>query len=249
MRENSILSRLLVFTGIYILLLVFQPGIACAVPTTGVLAGGIALNEILIDPNSATNNFDTDGNGTANDTDEFIEIYNLSGSGINISDFQLWDRGMGHWFTFPGSTILGPGNYAVVVRGVQTGGSLPPVSGGNLAFDAGWGSAAMNNNGDNVVLYDPGNDEFVQILYNDASPDNPPGDYLSFSGTATRIGSVEDWGNDVDGVSLVRDPAGDTNIVVHNSIAGADNASPGSPSLESVEAIPTLSHIILLLLR
>ena len=202
-----------------------------AAPTTSVLGGGIAINEILIDPNSATNNFDTDGNGTAETLDEFVEIYNLSGTAIDISGFQLWDAGNDNWFTFPGSTTLGAGNYAVVVCGVQSGGSLPAVSGGNLAFDAGRSGGVINNGGDNVVLYDPGADQYIQLRYNGDAADNPPVDYAGdgFSSTATLVETMEDWGSDSDGISLVRDPAGDTNVVRHNTIS-SDNASPGDAS-------------------
>ena len=35
-------------------------------PTPATLRGGIVINEVLIDPNSPTLNFDTDRNGTAN---------------------------------------------------------------------------------------------------------------------------------------------------------------------------------------
>ena len=55
---------------------------------------------------------------------------------------------------------------AVVVRNVQNGGSLPAVTGNDLAFDADFGSGVINNDGDNVVLYDPTNDEFIQATFN-----------------------------------------------------------------------------------
>ncbi|MCP4656479.1 MAG: lamin tail domain-containing protein [bacterium] len=200
--------------------------------TANVLAGGIALNEVLVDPNSSGGeNFDTDGNGTADTLDEFVEVYNLSGAPIDISGFELWDSGSDLWFTFPATTTLGAGNFAVVVCGVQAGGALPPVSGGNLAFDAGRTSGAINNGGDNVVLYDPNNDQYIQFLYNGDGADNPPVDYLGdgFSGTATLVGAVEDWGFDTDGISLVRDPAGDTNVVLHTASPTPGNASPGYP--------------------
>ena len=41
------------------------------------LRGGITVNELLIDPNGS-NHFDTDGNGTADGLDEFVEIYKMS---------------------------------------------------------------------------------------------------------------------------------------------------------------------------
>lgn len=199
---------------------------AAAAPTASVLRGGIVINEILIDPNSTTYDFDTDGNGDPAITDEFIEIYNLSGSAINIGGLQLWNRDYGNWFTFP-SVSLNAGGYAVVVTGVQAGGSLPAVS---VAFDAGMGDGMMSNGGDNVVLYDPTADEFVQLVFNGDGPHNPLTLYGGFSATATLIGGVENWGSDVDGVSLVRNPAGDSAVVVHNTVV-PELASPGAPTV------------------
>ncbi|MFP4297088.1 MAG: lamin tail domain-containing protein [Spirulinaceae cyanobacterium] len=193
--------------------------------TSSVLRGGIVLNEVLIDPNGS-NNFDTDNSGVAATTDEFVELYNSSDTAISLAGLQLWDAGNDNWFTFPAGTVLEPGKYAVVIVGVQAGGSLPDVGEGNLAFDAGRGGGVINNGGDNVVLYDPTMDEYVQLAYNGDSFDDPT-TYDNFSPTATLAGTAEDWGNDTDGVSLVRQPAGDTNVVQHNAIADT-NASPGT---------------------
>ncbi|MCK0139008.1 Hint domain-containing protein [Aliiroseovarius sp. F47248L] len=176
------------------------------------LLGGITINEILVDPNGA-NNFDTDGNGVARSADEFIELVNTSNSAIDISGLELWDRGRDNWFTFPPGTVLEPGAVAVVVRNVQNGGSLPSVTGDNLAFDANYGSGVFNNNGDNIVVYDPTNDEFIQAIYNVDTVDDPvagPG-YSGFSSTATQSGTTEDFGNDQDGFSIQRTSAGFNN--------------------------------------
>ena len=64
------------------------------------LRGGIVINEILVDPNGSIN-FDTDNDGAAFETDEYVELYNASGGPINIGGLQLWDQGLGNWFTFP----------------------------------------------------------------------------------------------------------------------------------------------------
>lgn len=193
--------------------------------TTNVLRGGIAIDEILVDPNGR-NNFDTDRNGTADPLDEFIEIYNLSANPIDISGLQLWDAGQRNWFTFPDGTILGAGKSAVVIAGVQPGGSLPVTTDGNLAFNANSNRAILQNNGDNVVLYDPTADQYLQLTYNGAFTHNPPRNYSGFSPTATRVGFVEEWGENVDGISLVRSPAGNENVVLHNTLS-PDAASPG----------------------
>ncbi|WP_298259423.1 Hint domain-containing protein [uncultured Litoreibacter sp.] len=176
------------------------------------LLGGIAINEVLVDPNGA-NNFDTDGSGAARGADEFLELINTSGSAIDISGLELWDAGRDNWFTFPPGSILEAGAVAVVVRNVQSGGSLPSVSGDNLAFDADFGSGVFNNGADNLVVYDPVNDEFIQATYNGDTLDDPTTgpNYAGFSSTATRVGSGEDFGNDQDGFSIQRSGAGFTN--------------------------------------
>ncbi|MEM7335675.1 MAG: ExeM/NucH family extracellular endonuclease [Chloroflexota bacterium] len=222
------LSRGLKLTAVMLIAFFVFVSQASAADTTSVLAGGITINEVLADPNGA-NNFDTDGDGTAETDDEFVEIYNLSGSTIDIGGFELWDAGADLWFTFPSGTMLGAGNYAVVVGDIADG-SLPAVSAGNLAFSSG-SANGINNGGDNVVLYDPNNDEYIQIIFNGDAVDDPTaaGDYDGFSVTATLVGTVDDFGSDSDGISLVREPAGDTNVVQHNTIS-ADNASPGDPT-------------------
>jgi len=89
-----------------------------------------------------------------------------------------------------------------VCASVQSGGSLPLLLPGNLAFDAAHAGGIINNGGDNVVLYDPAADEYIQLLYNGDGADSPPSDYDGFSATASRVGTVEDWGTDVDGVYM-----------------------------------------------
>lgn len=243
MQKRGIWLTLILAFGLTLVLV----ATAQAAATPNVLAGGIAINEILIDPNSATLNFDTDGNGTADDRDEFVEIYNLSGAAIDIGDFKLWDSGNGVWFTFPTGTMLGAGNFAVVVCGVQTGGSLPPVTGGNLAFNAARGSSVINNSGDDVVLYDPNLNQYIQLIYNNDPISDPT---PTFPG-ATLVGSVENWGSDTDGTSRVRYPAGDSNIVNHNTIS-PDLASPGSGgaflavSLQSIQLEGATLPVVLL---
>ncbi|AXX97396.1 Hint domain-containing protein [Profundibacter amoris] len=179
------------------------------------LLGGIVINEVLVDPNGA-NNFDTDGNGTAAATDEDIELVNTSNVAIDISGLQMWDQGVGNWFTFPAGTILQPGGHAMVMSGVQAGGSLPTGGPDDLFFDAGRGSALINNGGDNIVVYDPANDEYIQATFNGDPLDDPTATYSGFSATATRVGLGEDFGNDNDGFSIQRAPDG-SSIFDNNS--------------------------------
>lgn len=190
------------------------------------LLGGIAINEFLADPNGA-NNFDTDGNGNAVGGDEFVELVNTSTDAIDISGLELWDAGRDNWFTFPEGTVLQAGAVALVVRNVQAGGSLPGVTGDNLAFDADFPSNVFNNAGDNIVVYDPTNDEFIQATFNadpfDDPTATPPNTYEGFSSTATQVGSGEDFGSDQDGFSIQRTPGG-----------GFDNSATPTPGEANV---------------
>ena len=176
-----------------------------------VLRGGIAINEILPDPNGP-NNFDTDGNGVATGSDEFVELTNTSIAAIDISGLEMWDAGRDNWFTFPPGTFLQAGASAVIIRNVQPGGSLPVVTGDNLAFNANFGSNIFNNGRDNIVVYDPAADTFIQATYNDDALDDPtatpPNTYEGFSETATRIGDGENFGSDQDGFSIQRTGTG-----------------------------------------
>ncbi|MEM7057645.1 MAG: Hint domain-containing protein [Pseudomonadota bacterium] len=185
------------------------------------LLGGIVINEVLVDPNSTSNNFDTDGNGVAAATDEFVEIANTSNAPIDVSGVQLWDSANENWFTFPSGTVLQPGAHAVVIAGVQSGGSLPNGGPDDLAFDAGRGTAVLNNGPENIVLYDPGTDTFIQTTYNGDVLDDPVADYTGFSPTATRIGSGENFGSDIDGFSIQRAPDGS------DTFANDETPTPG----------------------
>lgn len=194
--------------------------------TTAQLRGGIVINEILVDPNGA-NNFDTDGSGSADTEDEFVELYNVSGGTIDLSGMQLWRDNLS-WFTFPAGSNLGAGEYAMVINNLQ-GGTLPTACNG-LTFSAGYtGGGALANGSDNVVLYDPTANQYVQLTYNGAAIDNPVATYTAFPAGATRVGPAEAWGSDSDGLSLTREPDGDQNVAVHNTLSGGNNASPAAP--------------------
>lgn len=165
---------------------------------------GLVINEFLVDPNSTTNQTDTDGNGTANGRDEYIEFYNGSPDAIDISGLQLWDAGRGNWFTFPDGSILPAGGLAVVVRDAADGATQPAAGPNVLVFDANFGSNVLNNGGDNITLLDPVSNQYIQATYGGDTLDTPETDYAGFPSDATRAGTGEDFGEDVDGLSIQR---------------------------------------------
>jgi len=127
----------------------------------------IIINEIFVDPTGVLS-FDTDGNGTAAPTDEYVELFNSSNAAIDISGLELWDQGIGRWFTFPAGTPLQASGHAMVMTGLQPSGSLPAGGPNAVFFSAGRGSAVINNTGDNVTLHDPVANQFVQARFNKA---------------------------------------------------------------------------------
>lgn len=138
---------------------------------------------------------------------------------------QLWDQGSDEWFTFPPGTVLQPGARAMVMAGVQTGGSLPTGGPDDLFFDAGRGSAVINNGGDNIVFYDPTNDEFIQATFDGDTLDDPTSGtgYSGFSVTATRNGLGEEFGTPTDGQSLQREGDGADTFVDDTPTPGTSN--------------------------
>ena len=193
------------------------------------LRGGIVVNEILPDPSGSSCSWDTDGNGTAAATDEFVELYNAGESSVTLAGLELWDSGGDRWFTFPVDTTLPAGSLAVVVAALEDGGTLPEAEG--LAFAAEGGSV-LNNSGDVVVLYDPDADRYTQLAYNGADEVDPTASdtgFTGFSPTAERSGPVEAWGRDSDGSSLARIPDGSCAPCVEPSIEAAGvPATPGA---------------------
>lgn len=182
------------------------------------IRGGIVINEILPDPNSAAGSsgprFDTDLSGAVTPVDEFIEVYNSSDAPIDLSGLQLWDQTLGNWFTFPPGSVLAPGAHAMVMAGAA-GGPGPLLAAGDLAFYAGRGSAVLNNGPENAILYDPLTNQFIQVAYGGATiqPPGMPGVFAALPAGASRIGAGEDFGAFVPGYSLQRMPDGGDTIV------------------------------------
>ncbi len=191
------------------------------------LRGGIVVNEFLPDPTGDTD-VDTDGNGKAGTTDEFVELYNAGSDTIDISGLELWDPSSGNWFSVPDATLVDPGGTALVVIGVDDGGSLPSAGSGSVAFDAGSGRGILNNAGDNLILLDRAAGSYLQLVYNGNDAIDPGTELEAdgFPADATRVDATADWGSDTDGSSLARNPDGTGEPEPHVDFGAP--ASPGS---------------------
>ncbi len=109
----------------------------------------IRLNEFLPAPGAV----DWDGDGTADAADEWIELYNLGLTPVNLAGWALDDiaDGGSKPFVFPASASLAPGGFLVIYR-TQSG-------------------LALNNDTDTVRLLGPDGAEVDDFSYTTTRPD------------------------------------------------------------------------------
>ncbi len=111
----------------------------------------------------------------------------------------------------------GAGSGCACTRDYGRSGRGQPAGGADdLFFNAARGSAVINNSGDNIVVYDPVANQYISARFNGDALDTPEtggGGYTGFPATATRVGTGEDFGNDIDGASIQRGPDGSSTFV------------------------------------
>lgn len=184
---------------------------------------GIVFNEVMPDPNSSTNNFDTDGDGSFETADEFIELYNTTAAAVDMSGWEFWDGNT--VFTVPATTIVPANGFLVLVSGYAPG--TPPsnylVTGGSLS-----------NGGDDVFLYNPTSDSYIGLIY--GSGVASPTGLTTAHPTATSNG-VDDFGSDTDGLSIQAVPDGSASYAIGTPTPGASNSIVVTTSVDF--AFPT----------
>ncbi|MEH2301230.1 MAG: lamin tail domain-containing protein [Nostoc sp.] len=132
--------------------------------------GKVIINEVL---------YNETGTNT-NTNDEFIELYNASSSAVDLSGFKLADGHLtandndgtnGFTYTFPNSTTLQPGKYAVIWIGDNNANHQAT----GAAFQAWLGQTPkLNNSGDDIWLYDNQDKIIDYIAYGSGSEVNTP---------------------------------------------------------------------------
>lgn len=98
----------------------------------------VVINEIMYHPISE------------DDGDEYVELYNRSGSPVNLSGWQLQD---GVSFTFPSNTIINPGSYLVVAANLTNLLAKYPQLNSTNTF--GNYSGKLSNSGERLALAMP----------------------------------------------------------------------------------------------
>ena len=201
--------------------------------TTSLLDGGSIINELLPDPNGA-NNFDTDGNGSAETNDEFIELFNNSGSAIDLTGWEIWDETNSTLRHVFGAVSVPANGFAVVIGAVQTDGNISNIA-GDVVEEASSGSLSANNGDDVFILYDPNNDQHIVFGYNGATAINT--NFTTAHPASTLVGSVES-ASDSDGLSMSRNPDGDVAFSNQAPTPGESNLLPVALFTETFEDDP-----------
>lgn len=168
---------------------------------------GVIFDQIYGD-NSGGAEFDTDGDGTKTQEDEFVSVRNTTDAPVDISGWQIWSSSSGTgapdsprdglYHTFPPGTVLAPDETLYVINeitgsppgwaqeasqgGTETGGG---GTSSNLLTE-GMGSGGSSH-GEAVVLLDPTTGRYIVFSMADSfSPSDIPG----FPGT-TNVGQVD----------------------------------------------------------
>jgi len=107
----------------------------------------VSIFAVLADPNSGTNNFDTDGDGTAStNDDEFVQICNDSSGDVAISGWTLSDA-VSVRYTFATPDTIRAGECLTIITDYSGSSPMPAYF-----RDINNGTAIWNNSGDDIVL-------------------------------------------------------------------------------------------------
>lgn len=128
--------------------------------------GDWIINEIHADPDTVFG--DANGDGTPNFMeDEFLEIYNNTGTDQNIEGWTITDLANGVVHTF-GPTIV-PSECVVVVFG---GGTPTGTFGDAVVRTSSTGDLSLNNGGDTITLLDNLSNIQAQVTYSSIAGNN-----------------------------------------------------------------------------
>ncbi|MCF8338331.1 MAG: lamin tail domain-containing protein [Bacteroidales bacterium] len=212
------------------------------VPTdnaTTSVAAAIVINEILADPDAT--NGDANGDGTV-DTgdDEFVELYNNSSDGINISGYTIHDGG-GERHVFPNGTYIQPHDVIVVFAGGT------PTGFDNLDVQtSSSGQLSLNNSGDDVILKDASNAEVTSVTYGSEGGDDQSlvrdpiatGSFVKHTNATGASGAIFSPAKNIDG-SYVKTPTVWEGTARSNSWTTSGNWSNGIPDENYRVVIPS----------
>lgn len=179
---------------------------------------GLIFSEFLVD-NATGTGFDTDGDGTDNKSDEFIEIQNTTGSTISLDGYELWSDDRGLLYSFGPADTVDPGQTATVV-GEYTGATPAGYYDAGQGEGSNWLEDGQGTQNDTIYLVNTTTGEYIVFSYGD--PAQPPSPPTGFPGTSqSGAGESIDSGAP-NGVAFNRDANG-------NWVEGSPD--PGAPGV------------------
>lgn len=173
-----------------------------------VTLNGVRFDQIYGDNSGggSVTTFDTDGDGTATQEDEFVSITNTTGAPLDVSGWQIWSDSTGSgspdtpvdglYHTFPPGTVLRPGQTLFIINEIS--GPVPKfaqeASQGGVESDAGGVSTNLLTEGnaglsaESVALVDPASGDY--IVFNLSSEPPQIQNLAGFPGT-NNVGTVD----------------------------------------------------------
>ncbi|WGH79172.1 Hint domain-containing protein [Jannaschia ovalis] len=180
---------------------------------------GIIISEVLAD-NPSSGGFDTDGDGRASKSDEFIEIQNTTGNPISLAGYQLWSDDRGLLYEFGPGTTIAPGGTATVV-GEYTGTPPPGFYDAGLSNSGNFLPDGEGSKFDTIYLVDPATGDFIALSYGD--PPRPPDPPQGFPGTNQQGSGEQINSNAPNGTAFSRNAEG--------QFVEDPNPDPGTPGV------------------
>ena len=156
-----------------------------------------SLNGVIFDQvygdNSGPSEFDSDGDGTTTQEDEFVSFTNTSGAPLDKSGWQIWSDATGTnapdttqdglYHTFAPDTVLAPGETIYVINEITGDGPYNAQEASEGGVESGAGGESSNylseggTDAESVALVDPSTGQF--LVFN---MDDQPSAFAEFDG-------------------------------------------------------------------
>lgn len=115
-------------------------------------------------------NYNSDSTRSAGD---WFEVFNPSSTPLDLSGYKIKDSDPLNLYVVPPGTFVAPGGYLVFVADTQRFNSQYSIP--NAVGPLGFG---LNNNTDQIQVFDPSNQPIIQVTYTDSTPWNMGADGL-----------------------------------------------------------------------
>lgn len=167
-----------------------QPGASEENPR-GASTGELIINEVMIDPEHTQDKFG-----------EWVEIYNLTGDWIDLSEYHLKDQGVDDYEIQPvsvGSLVIEPNGFLVICAEANNFNNGGVVCQGTFLYQTFGGGFGLSNTEDEVILYSNTNQMIDRMTYTEgfsvlgASLGVSP-NYATEAGNDYSTNWCEQWG-------------------------------------------------------